>query len=177
MKDKRQQMILLQRKKGELAKALRENLATFRKMGIKAEIIAPEGRDNIAFLVLEFNDIATFFQRRLRSSIRKVSRDIEAICYFDGEVLATKIVGKPETTEEEINRAVSKTKSELRKIGIESEIIVKREDKVSTFVIIDSNSVVNYFDKICKKTIKRKAIKVEIVCYREKDTIAVRIRK
>jgi len=177
MKDKRQQMAILQRKRGELVKALKESLAEFTRLGIKAGVYVPEGKDNVAYLLVNETDIGKFFTRRVRRYLRDVDKNIDVKSTFEEDTLVTKVIGKAEIDEQSISESVNRAKEDLTKIGIRAEIYVEHKEATETYLVIDMDSVVTYFEKICKEVIRKKKIKVEVVCYRENQVVVVRIRK
>ena len=145
--DKRQQYALIQRRKGELAKALREGLNRFTQLGIKADVYVPKGKDNVAYLLIDEDDLTKFFQRRTVSKMRKLGKDINRV------------------------------KGELNKMKIRSEVFVDVKDYVNLTFLMDVNSIVEYFDRQVKKTIESKRVKVLTTVYRENNVLVVRFAK
>jgi len=175
--NKRQQYALIQRKRGELAKALREGLNRFAQLGIKADVYAPKGRDNVAYLLIDENDLTKFFQRRMVSRMRKLGKDISVKSSIKDDVLITKIVSRAEVNEEEVDKDVNRVKDELNKMKIKSEVFVDVKDYVNLTFLMDMNSIVVYFDEQIKKVIESKRIKVLTTVYRENNVLVVRFAK
>jgi len=175
--DKRQQYALIQRRKGELAKALREGLSKFTQLGIKADVYVPKGKDNVAYLLIDEDDLTKFFQRRTVSKMRKLGKDINVKSSIKDDVLITKIVSRAEVNEEEVDKDINRVKGELNKMKIRSEVFVDVKDYVSLTFLMDVNSIVEYFDRQVKKTIESKRVKVLTTVYRENNVLVVRFAK
>jgi len=175
--DKRQQYALIQRKRGELAKALREGLNKFTQLGIKADVYAPKGKDNVAYLLIDESDLTKFFQRRMVSRMRKLGKDISVKSSIKDDVLITKIISRAEVNEEDVDRDVNRVKEELNKMKIKCEVFVDITDYVNVTFLMDINSIVKYFDEQVKKVIESKRIKVMTAVYRENEVLVVRFAK
>jgi len=177
MKDKRQQMAILERKRGQLYQALRENLAKFAKMGIKAEVFIPQGKDNTAFLLIDENTIAKYFQRRIARYLRQIDRNITIKGKLESDVLVLSVTASIVPKREELDKVSSKIKEELGKDGIRTEVFYDVKDYTRINTLMDFNDVVAYFDKRVRETIEKSKYKVEVATYRESNVLAIRFRK
>jgi len=175
--DKHKQMALISRRRGELTKALREGLGRFRQLGIRADVYAPKGKDSVAYLLIDENDLAKFFQRRTVSRMRKLGKDINVKSTMKDDVLITKIISRAEVNEEDVNKDVSRVKEELSKMKIKSEVFVDVKDYVNLTILMDVNSIVEYIGEQVKKAIESKRIKVTTTVYRENNVLVVRFAK
>jgi len=176
-KDKRQEMLMLQRKKGKLVQALREGLEQFYKMGIKADFYVPKGKDNVAYLLVDEEGIANYFGRKVRVKLKQLDKNIESKGYYEDDVLVIYCRCNAEVDESKVSSSINSVKEELSKIGIKSEVIVSRDYFTKVYLMIDANSVVEYVDKVVRDRISKKNLKVEITTYRENKVLVVRFRK
>jgi len=176
-KDKKQQMLMLQRKRGKLVQALKEGLEQFYKMGIKADFYVPKGKDNVAYLLVDEEGIAKFFGRKVRTKLRQLDRNIETKGYYEDDVLVIYCRCNAEVDEGKVSSSISSVKEELSNMGIKSEVIVSRDYFTKVYLMIDANSVVEYVDKVVKDRIAKKNIRVEVTTYRENKVLVVRFRK
>ncbi len=175
--DKRQQYALIHRKRGELAKALREGLGRLNKMGIKSDIYVPKGKDNVAYLLIDENDLCRFFQRKVTSRIRKLSNEIQVKSGIIDDVLATKIIADEVNIDEDINKDIDKVKNELNNMKIRTEIFVDTKEYTTLTFLMNINDIVNYFDNQIKDTISKRRIKVSVATYRENGVLVIRFTK
>ena len=176
-KDKKQQMLMLQRKRGKLVQALKEGLEQFYKMGIKADFYIPKGKDNVAYLLVDEEDIAKFFGRKVRAKLRQLDKDIETKGYYENDVLVIYCRCNAEVDESRVDSSINSVKEELSKMGIKSEVIVSKDYFTKVYLMIDANSVIEYVDKVVKDRITKKNLKVEVTTYRENKVLVVRFRK
>ena len=167
-------MALVQRRRDELSKALRKGLERFKQMGIRADVYVPDFKDNTAFLLIDEKSLGGYFQRRILSKLKKISKDISVKSGIEDDVLITKIVSKAEVSKESINEDVSRVKEEMEKIKIKTEIFVNCEDYTTILILMDMTDISNYFDRVVKETIKRNRIKVMCDVYRESNVMVVR---
>ena len=177
MKDKRQQMAILERKRGQLYQALRENLAKFAKMGIKAEVFIPQGKDNTAFLLIDENSIARFFQRRIGRYLRQIDRNITIKGKLEDDVLVLSVTTSITPRKGELDELSSKIREELAKDNIRCELFYSVEDYTKIVTLIDFNDVVSYFDRKVREVMEKSKYKVEVATYRESNVLAIRFRK
>lgn len=170
-------MAILERKRGQLYQALRDNLARFAKMGIKAEVYIPQGKDNVAYLLIDENDIARFFQRRIAKYLRQIDRNITIKGKLEEDVLVLSVITGITPKREELDKVSTKIKEELGKDGIKSEVFYDVKDYTRINTLMDFNDIVSYFDKRVRETIEKNRYKVEVATYRENNVLAIRLRK
>jgi len=175
--DKRQQYALVNRRRGELAKALREGIARFAQMGIRADVFIPQGKDNVAFLLVDEEDLVAFLQRKIASKMKRLGKDITVKSSIVEEVVVTKIVSTAKVDKDTVEQDVNKTKEELSKMKIKSEVFVDVSDYVTLTFLMELGSVVRYFDEQVKKMVESNRIKVAADVYREKGVMVVRFVK
>jgi len=101
-----------------------------------------------------------------------LGKDINVKSSIKDDVLITKIVSRAEVNEEEV-----RIKEELNKMKIKSEVFVDVKDYVNLTLLMDVNSIVEYFDRQVKKTIESRRIKVLTTVYRENNVLVVRFAK
>ena len=73
--------------------------------------------------------------------------------------------------------ALNNSLIQLRKMGIQAEVIVRDEDPDTGYLIIPIEDLRKVIERKCKKAIEKGARGVEIVTYREEDILVVRVRK
>jgi len=168
---------MLQRKRGKLVQALKEGLRQFQEMGVKADIHVPKGKDNIAYLLVDEEDLAKFFGRKVRNKLKQLDRDIDSKSYYESDVLVIYCRCNAEVDESKIDSSIDSVKEELSNVGIKSEVIVSRDYFTKVYLMIDANSIVEYIDKAVKERIAKKNLKVEVTTYRENKVLVVRFRK
>ena len=167
-------MALVQRRRDELSKALRKGLERFKQMCIKADVYVPDFKDNTAFLLIDEKSLGCYFQGRILSKLKRVSKDISVKSGIEDDVLITKIVSKAEVNKESLSKDISRVKEEMEKIKIKTEIFVNCEDYTTILILMDMTDISNYFDRVVKETIKRNRIKVMCDVYRESNVMVVR---
>jgi len=177
MKDKRQQAMILQRKRGELYKAVRNALEEFNRLKIKAEVFIPEGKDRVAYLLIDEESLANFFTRRLKKRLREIDKNIEVKTYYETDVMVIYVRSEAEASEEEIKKEAERTKEELAKMDIKAEVMITKEYFTKTYILIDFNSVINFFDNKVKEKLKKTGSKVNHVTYREDNVLVVRFSR
>ena len=170
-------MAILERKRGQLYQALRENLAKFAKMGIRAEVFIPQGKDNTAFLLIDENSIARFFQRRIGRYLRQIDRNITIKGKLEDDVLVLSVTTSITPRKGELDELSSKIREELAKDNIRCELFYSVEDYTKIVTLIDFNDVVSYFDRKVREVMEKSKYKVEVTTYRESNVLAIRFRK
>ena len=177
MKDKKQQMALIQRRRGELYNALRNALEEFKSMKIRAEVFIPEGKDYVAYLLIDEESLANFFTRKLKARLKEIDKNIEVKTYFESDVMAIYVRSEAEANEDEIKKEAERTKEELEKMNIKAEVMITKDYYTKTYILIDFNSVIEYFDNRVKKRLSQRNSKVKCATYREDNVLVVRLSK
>ncbi len=73
--------------------------------------------------------------------------------------------------------AVKNSLSNLKKMGIDAEVIVKDEDKDTAFIVIPIEDIRKLIENKCRQAVEKGAKGVEVVTYREGDLLVIRVRK
>jgi len=73
--------------------------------------------------------------------------------------------------------AVKNSLINLRKMGIDAEVITKEDDPDVAFIVIPIDDIIKVIERKCKKAVEQGAKGVEVVAYRESDLLMIRIRK
>lgn len=76
-----------------------------------------------------------------------------------------------------IMTAVNNSIVQLRKMGIEAEVVIKDDDPDTAFIVIPIEDIRKLIEKKCKKAVEKGTKGVEIVAYREEDILVIRVRK
>jgi len=73
--------------------------------------------------------------------------------------------------------AVKNSLMNLKKMGIDAEVITKEDDPDVAFIVIPLDDIIKVIERKCRKAVEQGAKGVEIVAYRESDLLMIRIRK
>jgi len=176
-KDKVQEMMMLQRKRGQLANALKLSLAELTKMGIRADVDISNMREDTAYLLINEDDVANFFGRKVKSHLRKLDKDIEVKSYYENEILVIFVKCNPEVNQNTVKEEIDKTKKSLESTGIKCEIMISGEYFSKVYLMISVDSIIDYLTKVVKNKLKSANLKVEVAIYRENKVLVVRFRK
>jgi len=76
-----------------------------------------------------------------------------------------------------IMTAVNNSIVQLRKMGIEADVVVNDNDPDTAFIVIPIEDIRKLIERKCRKAVEKGTKGVEITTYREEDLLVIRVRK
>ena len=175
IEEKKKQMAILQRSRTEIANALREVTANFKKLGINAHINIPDIKEKLAYIIIPNTEIVKFLMRKVSAHLKKVDRNISVKGGIVDEFIAIKAICTSEINLSNVSDEVNKFIEELKKNQITSSVNITNDDYTVVNVLINYIDVSHYFGRETSKIIKQKGLKVGIASYVDSDVFVVRI--
>jgi hypothetical protein len=171
---KRQQK-LIQRTRGEIAKAVREVVANFKALGIEAYVKIPDIKEKLAYIVIPNTEIVDFMIRKIATHLRKVDRNISIKGGILDEFVAVKAICTNNVKLDDVNGSVNRFIEELKKNEINSTVNIYSEDYVTVNVLVNYMDISRFLGREVKKAVEKSNTKVGIACHVENDMFVVRI--
>ena len=173
--EKRKQMALIERARGEVAKAVREVMANFRALGIDAYVKVPDIKEKLAYIVIPNTEIVDFMMRKVASHLKKVDRNISTKGGILDEFVVIKAVCTSDIKLEDVNRSIEKFVEEMKKNEINSTVSIQGDDYVTVSVLVNYLDISKYLGREVSRVVSRNNPRVGIVCHVENDMFVVRI--
>jgi len=169
MKDKRQQIAILQRKRGKVAQAVRNIIDVLGKLGIKCEVKASEGKDTTFYVIIEDEGIARAIANKVTNRLKRIDRNVKTGHVFEDKILMLIIEPSVKLNVENLEEI----KNEVKSWGIIDSI--DYTDKV--FVGIKVTSIADKLNEILINELKKRKINVSIATIYEDRYYVIVVRK